>query len=92
VVIDAGGLLLDLDGVVWIDGRVLPRVAEALRVLRSRGLPLLFLTNNPRGSREQYAARLTASGVPTGPDEVLTSARPACSWSPPASPPASTCS
>jgi len=56
---------------------VLPGVAEALRVLRSRGLPLLFLTNNPRGSREQYAARLTASGVPTGPDEVLTSARAA---------------
>ncbi len=77
MVIDAGGLLLDLDGVVWIDGRVLPGVAEALRVLRSRGLPLLFLTNNPRGSREQYAARLTASGVPTGPDEVLTSARAA---------------
>jgi len=63
--------------VVWIDGRVLPGVAEALRVLRSCGLPLLFLTNNPRGSREQYAARLTASGVPTGPDEVLTSARAA---------------
>lgn len=40
VVVDADGLLLDLDGVVWIDGRVLAGVAEALRVLRSRGLPL----------------------------------------------------
>lgn len=77
VVVDADGLLLDLDGVVWIDGRVLPGVAEALRVLRSRGLPLLFLTNDPRGSREQYAARLTAGGVPAGAGEVLTSARAA---------------
>lgn len=30
-----------------MDGRVLAGVAEALRLLRSRGLPLLFLTNDP---------------------------------------------
>lgn len=74
---DADGLLLDLDGVVWIDGRVLPGVAETLQGLRSRGLPVLFLTNDPRGSREQYADRLTAGGVPATAEQVLTSARAA---------------
>ena len=75
--LDADGLLLDLDGVVWIDGRVLPGVAETLQALRSQGLPVLFLTNDPRGSREQYADRLTAGGVPAAAEQVLTSARAA---------------
>lgn len=71
------GLLLDLDGVVWIDGQVLPGVAETLEELRSRDLPVLFLTNDPRGSREQYADRLTAGGIPATAEQVLTSARAA---------------
>jgi len=66
-VIDADGLLLDL-GRGGLDRRTgAGWVAETLRVLRSHGLPLLFLTTDPRGSREQYAARLAAGGVPAGP-------------------------
>ncbi|MDP9396618.1 MAG: hypothetical protein M3P96_01720 [Actinomycetota bacterium] len=71
------GLLLDLDGVVWIGGRPLPGVPEVLRRFRGRGVPVLFLTNDPRGSREEYAAQLTASGIPATAEEVLTSSRAA---------------
>ncbi len=63
------GLLLDLDGVVWIGGRPLPGVPEVLRRFRGRGVPVLFLTNDPRGSREEYAAQLTASGIPATAEE-----------------------
>lgn len=71
------GLLLDLDGVVWIDGQVLPGVPGALARVRAQGVPVLFLTNDPRSSREQYAAQLTRVGIPSSPEEVLTSSRAA---------------
>ena len=31
------------------------------------------MTNDPRGSRREYAARLSALGIPTNEDEVVTS-------------------
>ena len=71
------GLLLDLDGVVWIDGQALPGVPEALARVRAQRVPVLFLTNDPRSSREQYAAQLTRVGIPSTPEEVLTSSRAA---------------
>lgn len=71
------GLLVDLDGVSRLDERVLPGAPQTLRRVHDRGVPVLFLTNDPRSSRKQYAARLPASGVPTTADQVLTSSRAA---------------
>jgi glycerol 3-phosphatase-2 len=41
--------------------------------LRARNVRLLFLTNDPRGSRAEYAERLTALGVPVTESEIVTS-------------------
>jgi glycerol-1-phosphatase len=67
------GLIVDLDGVVWIGSTAVSGSVDALAELRARGTRLLFLTNNPRDSRAEYAARLTALGVPAQPDEIVTS-------------------
>jgi glycerol-1-phosphatase len=67
------GLIIDLDGVVWIGSTAVPGSVDALAELRARGTRLLFLTNNPRDSRAAYAARLTALGVPAQADEIVTS-------------------
>ena len=67
------GLIVDLDGVVWIGSTAVPGSVDALAELRARKTRLLFLTNNPRDSRVDYAARLTALGVPAHADDIVTS-------------------
>lgn len=66
------GLIIDLDGVVWLDGRPIDGVARTLRHLRARGVRTLFLTNDPQHSRAAQAARLSAIGIPATADDVLT--------------------
>ncbi len=65
------GVVLDLDGTIWVDGRMIPGALECLHWLRIAGYPVVYLTNNPVRP-EAYAARLSAGGVPTSPDEVIT--------------------
>jgi glycerol 3-phosphatase-2 len=67
------GFVLDLDGVVWVGDRPVPGAAETIGELRRRGKRLLFVTNDPRSGREEYAARLTEEGIPSSRDDVLTS-------------------
>jgi glycerol 3-phosphatase-2 len=66
------GFIVDLDGVVWIGDRVVPGAAEAIGELRRRGKRVLFVTNDPRSSPQEYAARLTEHGIPSARDDVLT--------------------
>jgi HAD superfamily hydrolase (TIGR01450 family) len=65
------GIVLDLDGTVWVDGRMISGALDCLRWLRDTGYPVVYLTNNPVRP-EAYAARLSAGGMPTSPDEVIT--------------------
>jgi glycerol-1-phosphatase len=67
------GFALDLDGVVWLTGQPIAGSVEAIARLRSRGR-VVFLTNDPRSTREEYAERLRGIGVDTKVDDVLTSA------------------
>ena len=55
------GIVLDLDGTIWIDGRMIPGALDCLRWLREIGYPLVYLTNNPVRP-EAYATRLSAGG------------------------------
>ena len=41
------GLLIDLDGVVWIGREPVPGSAEALAALLAAGKRVVFVTNNP---------------------------------------------
>ena len=45
-----------------------------------RGLDLRYVTNNATAHREAVSERLTAAGLPAGPDRVLTSASVAARW------------
>jgi glycerol-1-phosphatase len=68
------GLIVDLDGVVWVGGAAIPGSVEALAELRARGVRIVFLTNDPRGWRADYAARLRALGIAASESEIVTSA------------------
>ena len=52
--LDFDGLIVDLDGVVWVGATAVPGSAAAIAEFRSSGIRLLFLTNDPRGSRAEY--------------------------------------
>jgi glycerol-1-phosphatase len=67
------GLIVDLDGVVWVGATAVPGSVKAIAHLRDLGVRLLFLTNDPQGSRAEYAARLQVLGVPADEREIVTS-------------------
>jgi glycerol 3-phosphatase-2 len=71
--LDFDGLLVDLDGVVWIGGAPIPGSVAALTELRARPIPLVFVTNDPTGSRTGYAAKLMRVGLAATAAEIVTS-------------------
>jgi HAD superfamily hydrolase (TIGR01450 family) len=68
------GLLIDLDGVVWVGRELVPGAVDALRELLDRGKEVVFVTNNPGRSASTYVERLRAAGVDVDDDRVLTAA------------------
>jgi glycerol 3-phosphatase-2 len=71
---DFDGMILDLDGVVWLGESEIDGAAAAIQRLRSEGTRIVFLTNDPRSSRADYARRLAALGVPVAADDIVTAA------------------
>lgn len=65
--------IFDLDGTVYLGGQLLPRAGETLATLRANGKRTLFLSNNPTHTRAEYAQRLSALGVLTPPEDIVTS-------------------
>ncbi len=58
---------------MYLGDALLPGAARTIEALRRAGRSLVFLSNNPLRSREEYAARLTRLGVPTRADDVVNS-------------------
>jgi 4-nitrophenyl phosphatase len=71
---------LDLDGVVWRGGQVLPGAPEALTEVLRRGLDLRYVSNNSTAHRETVSERLEGMGLPAGVERVLTSGFIAGRW------------
>ena len=66
------GLLIDLDGVVWVGREPVPGSPEALRTLLDAGMRIVFVTNNPGRPPAAYAERLRELGVEVGAEQVVT--------------------
>jgi len=67
------GLILDLDGCLWVGARAVPGAPEAVDRWRASGKPLVFLTNDPRSAPEDVVQRLWGHGVRGSAHEVVTS-------------------
>jgi 4-nitrophenyl phosphatase len=67
-------VIFDLDGVIYRGDTVLPYAADAVATLRRRGATVFYLTNNSTRTRESYSRKLTEMGIPTHPNEIMTSA------------------
>ena len=66
--------LLDCDGVVWLAEQAIPGAPEAVARLRSSGTRVVFLTNNSYPRRSDHLAKLERLGMPTEPEDILSSA------------------
>jgi NagD protein len=74
------GYILDLDGTVYLGERALPGAVETIAALRARGARIVFISNKPLEPGSAYAAKLTRLGIPTTPEEVITSGRVMSAW------------
>jgi HAD superfamily hydrolase (TIGR01458 family) len=71
---DLRALLLDLDGVLYVEGEPLPGAREAVAELRSDGYGLRFVTNTTARSRRMTLHKLGRLGFEVGEDELITPA------------------
>jgi HAD superfamily hydrolase (TIGR01457 family) len=67
------GFIFDLDGTVYVSDQLIPDADRVIRLIRERGGRVVFLSNKPIQTREEYASKLTRLGIPTQPDEVINS-------------------
>ena len=67
------GFIFDLDGTVYLGDKLIPGADRVIRLLREKGRKIIFLSNKPIQTREDYASKLTRLGIPTQPTEVVNS-------------------
>jgi HAD superfamily hydrolase (TIGR01458 family) len=67
-------ILLDLDGVLYVEGELLPGADEAVKWLRGSGKALRFVTNTTANSRSQTLEKLRDFGIELEEDELVTPA------------------
>ncbi len=67
------GFIFDLDGTVYLSDQLIPGADRIIRFLREKGRKVVFLSNKPIQTREDYASKLTRLGIPTQPSEVINS-------------------
>jgi len=72
--------LFDLDGTVYLGEEALPGAVETIRALRDTGAVVRYVSNNPTRTPEAYAAKLTRLGLPTRPEEVVTTIATTVWW------------
>ena len=73
-------LLFDMDGVLYNSEEPIPGAAETLAWVRSREIPLLFVTNTTSRGRDALAAKLERFGIPASPSQIMTPCEAAADW------------
>jgi phospholysine phosphohistidine inorganic pyrophosphate phosphatase len=74
------GVLLDLDGVIYVGDEPVDGAAATVDWLARAGLPYLFLTNTTSRPRRSIVDKLAGMGIDASEDRVLTPAVAAASW------------
>ena len=66
--------IFDMDGTIYLGGKVFPFAVDFIRRLRAAGKRVLFFTNNASHSGDFYLEKLTRLGFEPTPDEIMSSA------------------
>ena len=68
------GFLIDMDGVIYRGGELIPGAAEFIAELQTAEAPFTFLTNNSQRTRRDVATRLQRMGIAAEERHVFTCA------------------
>ena len=68
------GYLIDMDGVIYRGGELIPGADEFILRLKREEIPFLFLTNNSQRTRRDVATKLSRLGIPATEECVFTCA------------------
>jgi len=68
------GYLIDMDGVIYRGGRLIPGADRFIGALRAADIPFRFLTNNSQRTRRDVATRLQRMGIDVEEEHVYTCA------------------
>lgn len=74
------GVLLDLAGVVYQGRELLPGVHDAIGRLHAAGLPIRFITNTTRSTKQMILKDLQGLGLELSDNELFTPAQAARTW------------
>jgi len=74
------GVLVDLDGVLYVGDEVVPGATDAVAWLREQDIPHLFLTNTTSRPRSAIVGKLSGFGIEVQEDQILTPALAAAAW------------
>lgn len=74
------GYIFDLDGTIYLGERLIPGAKETIEKLKSLSKKIVYLSNKPLQTRDDYAAKLTRLGIPTDPMEVINSSLVMARW------------
>ncbi len=74
------GLLIDLDGVVYVGDAPLPGSREAIERVRAAGIPFKFVTNTTRRPQRCVVEHLSRMGLTVSAEEIYTPAALARSY------------
>ncbi len=68
------GYLIDMDGVIYRGGQLIPGADRFVNGLREANIPFLFLTNNSQRTRRDVATRLQRLGIDVTEEHIFTCA------------------
>ena len=74
------GYIFDLDGTIYRGEKLIPGAGETIERLKSLSKKIVYLSNKPLQTREDYASKLTHLGIPTHPEEVINSSLVMARW------------
>ncbi len=72
--------LIDLDGVIYSGGSLVPGADDTIRFLEEQGFPFRFISNTTRTSRSGIARRLAGMGLVIPEDRIFTPAAAAAAY------------
>jgi HAD superfamily hydrolase (TIGR01457 family) len=67
------GFIVDLDGTTYLGGRIIPGADRFFAKLQEFGRKWIFVSNNSSKDARFYSDKLTRMGIPTSPENVMTS-------------------
>lgn len=67
------GVLLDLDGTLYVGAQAVPGAVDAVRRIKAAGYPLRFITNTSTLARDSLCQKLRGLGFDAEPEDIFSS-------------------